>query len=135
MSITRAYYRGAAAALIVYDVTRRETFEHLRRWLSEVRAVAATPPVVAVVGNKSDLEDRRQVAREEGEVLAASLDAIFFETSAKQDAASVDEAFVRAAEAVLDRMRAGEELSGAQRLPREAKAPEGGALQPCCRQT
>ena len=62
-SITRSYYRGAAGALLVYDITRRETFNHLTRWLEEARQNASTNMVIMLIGNKSDLEHRRQGTR------------------------------------------------------------------------
>ena len=58
-SITRSYYRGAAGALLVYDITRRETFNHLTRWLEEARHNANSDMVVMLIGNKSDLENER----------------------------------------------------------------------------
>jgi Ras-related protein Rab-2A len=57
-SITRSYYRGAAGALLVYDITRRETFNHLTRWLEEARQNASNSMVIMLIGNKSDLEHR-----------------------------------------------------------------------------
>lgn len=57
-SITRSYYRGAAGALLVYDITRRETFNHLARWLEEARQNASSNMVIMLIGNKSDLEHR-----------------------------------------------------------------------------
>ncbi|CAO1630854.1 unnamed protein product [Parajaminaea phylloscopi] len=56
-SVTRSYYRGAAGCLVVYDVTKRSTFEALPRWLNDVRAQASDNLVVVVVGNKTDLVD------------------------------------------------------------------------------
>jgi hypothetical protein len=55
-SITRSYYRGAAGALLVYDITRRETFNHLSRWLEEARQHGNPDMVVMLIGNKSDME-------------------------------------------------------------------------------
>ena len=57
LSITRSYYRGTDCCLLVYDVTRRESFDHLGRWLQEARQNAANPDLVLMlVGNKADLE-------------------------------------------------------------------------------
>jgi Ras-related protein Rab-2A len=55
-SITRSYYRGAAGALLVYDITRRETFNHLSRWLEEARQHGNPDMVIMLIGNKSDME-------------------------------------------------------------------------------
>jgi len=82
-SITRSYYRGAAGALLVYDITRRETFNHLTRWLEEARQNANQSMCIMLIGNKSDLDHRRQVSKEEGEKFARDNGLIFLETSAK----------------------------------------------------
>ena len=93
-SITRSYYRGAAGALLVYDITRRDTFTHLTRWLEEVRQNGNPETVVMLIGNKNDCEDRRQVSTEEGERFARENSLIFLETSAKT-AHNVEEAFLQ----------------------------------------
>lgn len=54
-SITRSYFRGASGALLVYDITRRSTFEHATAWLHDLRQIAEEGIVVILVGNKSDL--------------------------------------------------------------------------------
>lgn len=82
-SITRSYYRGAAGALLVYDITRRETFDHLASWLEEARQHSNEQMTIMLIGNKSDLDHRRQVSREEGESWARNNGLIFMETSAK----------------------------------------------------
>lgn len=58
-SITRSYYRGAAGALLVYDITRRDTFTHLTRWLEEVRQNGNPDMTIMLIGNKGDLDARR----------------------------------------------------------------------------
>ena len=82
-SITRSYYRGAAGALLVYDITRKETFNHLTRWLEEVRQNGNPDIMIMLIGNKADLDSRRQVSTEEGERFAKENGLIFLETSAK----------------------------------------------------
>ena len=131
-SITRSYYRGAAAALLVYDITRRESFDHLRDWLAEVRHSTNPSPVVAIVGNKTDLQACRRVTTAEGSALATAADALFCETSARLDRASVQAAFTRAAEAVLERLREGTELSGATRSPFAATKGAASNRGSCC---
>jgi len=105
-SITRSYYRGAAGALLVYDITRRETFNHLTRWLEEARQNANSSMVIMLIGNKSDLDHRRQVSKEEGERFAAEHGLIFLETSAKT-AANVEEAFIHTAQKIYDNISSG----------------------------
>lgn len=69
--ITRSYYKGAAGCLIVYDVTERETFEHVLSWLRDVREQADEQATIALVGNMADLPStERSVSTEEGSALA-----------------------------------------------------------------
>jgi Ras-related protein Rab-2A len=103
-SITRSYYRGAAAALLVYDVSRRQSFEHLARWLTDVRHSASDETVIMVIGNKTDLE--REVSTEEGESFAKEHGLIFCETSAKTSQ-NVDAAFANTARVVFEKLQAG----------------------------
>ncbi len=105
-SITRSYYRGAAGALLVYDITRRETFNHLSRWLEEARQNGNPDMVIMLIGNKSDMEARRQVSFAEGEKFAADHGLIFLETSAKT-AAFVEEAFCRTAGKIFENIQKG----------------------------
>jgi GTPase SAR1 family protein len=67
----------------VNGVNRRDTFNHLTRWLEEVRQNGNPDMVIMLIGNKSDLENRRQVSTEEGERFAKENGLIFMETSAK----------------------------------------------------
>ena len=105
-SITRSYYRGAAGALLVYDVTRRETFDHLTRWLEEARQNANANMVIMLIGNKIDLEHRRVVTTEEGQKFATDHGLIFLETSAKT-AHNVEEAFTATAAAIYKNIENG----------------------------
>ena len=57
-SITRSYYRGAAGALLVYDITRRDTFTHVVTWLEELRMNGSPEIVIILIGNKCDLDSR-----------------------------------------------------------------------------
>nr|CCC96022.1 unnamed protein product [Trypanosoma congolense IL3000] len=105
-SITRSYYRGACGALLVYDVTRRETFTHLQTWLEDARSNSNTAIVIMLIGNKCDLEAKRQVSREEGEVFAARNNLVFMETSAKT-AHNVDDAFLKTAAMIYENVESG----------------------------
>lgn len=105
-SITRSYYRGAAGALLVYDITRRETFNHLSRWLDEARQNGNPDMVIMLIGNKADMEARRQVSTAEGEKFASDHGLIFLETSAKT-ASNVEEAFGRTAGRIYENISKG----------------------------
>ncbi|XP_066390579.1 ras-related protein RABA3-like [Miscanthus floridulus] len=83
-AVTSAYYRGALGAMVVYDVTRRATFEHVARWVEELRAHAdGSSTVVALIGNKADMPAaRREVAADEAARLAEEQGLFFSEASA-----------------------------------------------------
>eukprot|EP00164_Ancoracysta_twista_P000058 GFYU01000079.1.p1 GENE.GFYU01000079.1~~GFYU01000079.1.p1 ORF type:complete len:213 (-),score=48.04 GFYU01000079.1:285-923(-) len=105
-SITRSYYRGAAGALLVYDITRRETFNHLTSWLEDARQHSTSTMTIMLIGNKCDLEHRRAVSREEGEQFAKEHGLIFLETSAKT-AQNVEEAFINTAKKIYEKIQQG----------------------------
>jgi len=101
--LTASYYRGrfvliltragAQGIIIVYAVDDRETFDNVRTWIQEIEKYSYNNVCKMLVGNKSDMESRRQVSREEGEELAAHFNMPFLETSAKATT-NVEEAFV-----------------------------------------
>ena len=100
-AITRTYYKGAIGALLVYDITRRDTFTHVTKWLEEVKSNSSKHICVIVIGNKKAVEDKRQVTYEEGESFARENGLMFLETSAKT-AFNVVEAFNLSAQAILN---------------------------------
>ncbi|KAF4660239.1 Ras- protein Rab-2A [Perkinsus olseni] len=104
-SITRSYYRGATGALLVYDISRRDTFNHLTRWLEEARQNSNPNMVIMLIGNKCDLE-RREVSYEEGAQFAKGNNLIFLEASAKT-AQNVEEAFLQTARKIYENILAG----------------------------
>lgn len=131
-SVTRSYYRFSAVVLMVFDVTSRSSFEHLHSWLDEVRASASASAVLALVGNKSDLRDRRCVPREEAEAFAERIGALYYETSALRDR-GVTEAFVGpCVQAILSLLSSGEEEASSmvRRLPKEGGGD--GRSSSCC---
>ncbi|KAK1404873.1 Ras-related protein YPT3 [Heracleum sosnowskyi] len=91
-AITSAYYRGAVGALLVYDVTRRISFENVERWLKELRDHTDQNIVVMLVGNKSDLRHLVAVSTEDAKDLAERESLYFMETSALE-ATNVENAF------------------------------------------
>lgn len=82
-SVRPVFYRGAAGIILVFDVTRRHTFDSLSAWYTEVSQVTGAVPSV-LLANKMDLIDQRQVSVEEGKAYAERLGWGYFETSAKQ---------------------------------------------------
>lgn len=83
-NITMSYYRNCSGIIIVYDVTNHNSFEKVGEWIEEVRRYVPTVPLM-IIGNKCDMEDKRQVSTEEGRELAAKYNLIFLETSAKNN--------------------------------------------------
>ncbi|MFX0050940.1 MAG: Rab family GTPase [Candidatus Hodarchaeota archaeon] len=81
-NLRRSYYEGASGCIIVYDITRPETFEALDRWVLDFRSVSSSSPIV-IIGNKIDLEDLRQVTTQEGEDWSKEKNLPFYECSAK----------------------------------------------------
>ncbi|AES78982.1 putative small GTPase superfamily, P-loop containing nucleoside triphosphate hydrolase [Medicago truncatula] len=91
-AVTSAYYRGAFGALVVYDISRRGTFESIKRWLDELTTQNDSTVARMLVGNKCDLENIREVSIEEGKALAEEEGLFFMETSAL-DSTNVQTAF------------------------------------------
>ncbi|CAL0328190.1 unnamed protein product [Lupinus luteus] len=81
-AVTSAYYRGALGALVVYDISRKGTFDGIKRWLQELDTQNDSTLARMLVGNKCDLENIREVSIEEGKTLAEEEGMFFMETSA-----------------------------------------------------
>eukprot|EP01083_Nonionella_stella_P014292 40175_1 len=109
-TVTTAYYRGAHGLLITYDVTCRESFEHVQDWIYEAQRYASPNVKRVLVGCKYDAGDQRVVTAEEGQRLAEKYCIPFYETSAKMD--NVNTPFVALAKdlATLTRHTASEQL-------------------------
>ncbi len=78
------YFQGSAVAALIYDITNRESFEKLDYWKELLKESVGEIPIV-IIGNKNDLDEKREVEVEEGEKLASELDTTYFEVSAKED--------------------------------------------------
>ncbi|OMJ82143.1 hypothetical protein SteCoe_17217 [Stentor coeruleus] len=105
-SITRSYYRSAAGALLVYDITRKDSFNHLSEWLNEARFNGNPSMAITLVGNKYDLEDSRVISYEEGLRYAKDNNLGFLETSALSGH-NVNQAFVDTAQAIIEKINSG----------------------------
>src|SRR5690606_33967805 len=81
-SITNSYYNGADGIILSYDISDKESFKKLNEWIANIILYVSKEVVVALVGNKSD-KDERKVTFKEGKDLAKKYNALFFETSAK----------------------------------------------------
>eukprot|EP00587_Corethron_hystrix_P012970 CAMPEP_0113312128 /NCGR_PEP_ID=MMETSP0010_2-20120614/9079_1 /TAXON_ID=216773 ORGANISM="Corethron hystrix, Strain 308" /NCGR_SAMPLE_ID=MMETSP0010_2 /ASSEMBLY_ACC=CAM_ASM_000155 /LENGTH=160 /DNA_ID=CAMNT_0000167885 /DNA_START=483 /DNA_END=965 /DNA_ORIENTATION=- /assembly_acc=CAM_ASM_000155 len=82
-SLIPSYIRDSSVAVIVYDVTNRASFLNTAKWVEDVRTERGSDVIIMMVGNKTDLSDRRQVTAEEGEAKADKESALFVECSAK----------------------------------------------------
>ena len=91
-TLTKAYYRGAAGVILVYDVTDPVSFENLEYWLKKIKKHGDENVEILLLGNKIDLINERVVTSEQSEQLAESKGVSCYETSAK-DSINVDKAF------------------------------------------
>ncbi|KAJ8748513.1 hypothetical protein K2173_003412 [Erythroxylum novogranatense] len=98
-AVTSAYYRGALGAMLVYDITKRPTFDHVARWVEELRAHADNSIVIMLIGNKADLEDQRAVPTEDA-VEFAEEQCLFFSEASALSGDNVDKAFFRLLEEI-----------------------------------
>jgi len=82
-SLMPSYIRNSSGVIVMYDITRRESFLNTAKWIEDVRNARGSDAVIFLVGNKKDIGDRRQVSSEEGEEKAKENGAMFIEVSAK----------------------------------------------------
>uniref|UniRef100_A0A1I7XQJ2 Ras-related protein Rab-5B n=1 Tax=Heterorhabditis bacteriophora TaxID=37862 RepID=A0A1I7XQJ2_HETBA len=82
-SLAPMYYRGAQAAIVVYDITNQESFQKAKNWVKELQRQASPNIVMALAGNKADVANRRTVEYEEAQAYAEDNALLFMETSAK----------------------------------------------------
>ncbi|KAK4413001.1 Ras-related protein RABA4d [Sesamum alatum] len=92
-AVTSAYYRGAVGAMLVYDMSKRQSFDHMARWLEELRGHADKNIVIMLIGNKCDLGTLRAVPTEDAQEFAERENLYFMETSALE-ATNVESAFL-----------------------------------------
>jgi len=111
-SLAPMYYRGAAAAIVVYDITNPESFTRAKNWVKELQRQGNPNIVIALAGNKADLGSKRRVEVEEAQAYANEIGIFFMETSAKS-ALNVNELFVDIA----------------RKLPKAPAKPAGGMAQ------
>ena len=103
-----SYVENAEAGLLVYDVTRKDTFEKLEDWYNEIKTASPTISLI-LVGNKIDLTSDRQISTEEGQNLAQKLGLTYIETSAKTGE-NINDAFKMLALQMIKRFVVAEEV-------------------------
>ena len=106
-SITRTYYKGSACAFIVYDITEKKTFYDVASWLQDCKDMCFKDILIYLVGNKNDLEDKRQVTQEEAQEFADENNLIFFETSALTGN-NIEKIFNESATKLVNKIESGE---------------------------
>ncbi|MBZ3876308.1 Ras-related protein Rab-6B [Sciurus carolinensis] len=82
-SLIPSYIRDSTVAVVVYDITNLNSFQQTSKWIDDVRTERGSDVIIMLVGNKTDLADKRQITIEEGEQRAKELSVMFIETSAK----------------------------------------------------
>ncbi|RUS85655.1 hypothetical protein EGW08_006601 [Elysia chlorotica] len=101
LAITKQYYTRAQGCLLVFDICSRSSFESLAKWLLYVKMYAQKDTAVIIVGNKTDLEERRQVATETAQQFADENGILYYETSAK-DLKSLEKPFYELCRQVVE---------------------------------
>ena len=101
-AIAKLYYKNARVVILVYDITDIKSFEAMKNyWYEQVKDIQTENLILAIAANKSDLYEERQVENETGEEFAKSINAIFVETSAKNDS-GIDKLFENIGYKILD---------------------------------
>ena len=91
-NVISSYFKGAHGILLIFDITSRDSFKELENWLVEVEKNASTQILKILIGNKCDLEEEREISKDEGEAFAMRNGMQYIETSAKINT-NVNEAF------------------------------------------
>ena len=100
-NVISSYFKGAHGILLIYDITNKESFKELENWLGEVERNASNQVLKILLGNKCDLDDKREITKDEGEAFAMRNGMQFMETSAKVNT-NVNEAFEALARIMVD---------------------------------
>ncbi|XP_014059584.1 ras-related protein Rab-5C isoform X2 [Salmo salar] len=132
-SLAPMYYRGAQAAIVVYDITNTDTFTRAKNWVKELQRQASPNIVIALAGNKADLANKRAVDFQEAQAYADDNSLLFMETSAKT-AMNVNEIFMAIAKKLPKNEPAGGaggRAGGRAGVDLQEAAPQAGGSK-CC---
>ena len=105
-SITRAYYKNSVCAFVVYDISNRATFDNIKSWVEDCKRLSPKTVLMVLVGNKIDLEERREVSYNEGSIFAQKNGMLFFECSAKTGN-NVEKIFMESTQEIYSRIKKG----------------------------
>ena len=105
-SITRAYYKNSVCAFVVYDISNRATFDNIKSWVEDCKRLSPKSVLMILVGNKTDLEERREVSYNEGSIFAQKNGMLFFECSAKTGN-NVEKIFMESTQEIYSRIKKG----------------------------
>ena len=105
-SITRAYYKNSVCACVVYDITNRSTFDNIKLWVEDCKKLSPKTVLMVLVGNKIDLENKREVTYDEGSTYAQKNGMLFFECSAKSGK-NIDDIFYQSTKEIDKRIKEG----------------------------
>jgi small GTP-binding protein len=132
-SVTRAYFRNAQGALLVYSIDDEASFKDLNGWLADIQSLATPNAVIFLIGNKCDLEERRVVTRSQAEEFAKRNSLIFCETSAKE-ARQISDSFAQIGRQIQVEVKEGKLTGQYQTEPAPSPAPAqgGGEGDPGC---
>ena len=131
-SVSKAYFRNALGAILMFDLTSKQSFDDLNVWINDLQSLCAPNAHIILIGNKLDLEDDRQIDSNEPQAFAQRYNLNYLETSAK-DGNNVSEAFIRLGTEILRKVKDGEitlpKPPAATKLVEEEKPQEKNA---CC---
>lgn len=132
-TLTSTYYRAAEGIILVYDVTRRETFANLSTWLEEVQLYSTKPDCIKmVVGNKVDMENENIIQKKEGMEFANEHGCLFIECSAKTSH-NVEQCFEELLLKILDTPSLWEESTTVEKIDLlDPEQPDPRGNDPCC---
>ena len=91
-TIAKNYFKGSHGILLLYDITKTNSFENIREWIRDIKEEVSEKAIIFLIGNKIDLEEQRKISKEKGVELAEEYKIPFFEASAKSGE-NVDEVF------------------------------------------
>ncbi|XP_074610294.1 ras-related protein Rab-43-like [Acropora palmata] len=109
-TITQSYYRNAHAVIITYDITKEDSFKNVTRWTEDVKKYAPPNVLKLLVGNKTDINDNREVSLEDARSFAANYSMVDVLEASAKDATNIENAFIRVASELKSRYENGSNL-------------------------